>query len=911
MKYKYLGDTRQPFAAVKRAPGNAAPLSSSSGRKPQGWLWPALPFRKMRKVYHSRRVSDETELIHSERTDASRESSTARLNPIYSEVKTAYDGPQNPNEPEVTTTKTQNQRTWIRGAILCAYIASFVLLFNVIVTLIAVIRAYGRYGSLKFIYAPIYEGKCSVSSNWNTALHFLINCIGAATLATSSYCMQCLGSPSRADTDRAHNQGKWLEIGTASISNFRFVGYKRLSLWLVLLLTSLPIHTIYNSVVFTSTAIHQYKVLIAPNVGDVSLAASECVRSALSLTEPDFLQSMPQDSLERLSPKECIDTFAVNYLPGRGTLMLLTNELDHDNITVWDAGTGSGPRTSMKKGRKDYDWLCRGEQTLDECNGNQIDPENWKVTASSLEDKTLNITAPSSQGTLNFNNDTFAKVSPCSGERPTAPESFCRDMETFYRYISDHQDIDDVLHFLREAENWANSSWADAITVQEISKCAYPGENGHGKKETFKIEGCLSEILPESCQLMFSFPIAITVLVLNFLNIACIFMAARDTRVDVLLTIGDAISSFLSRPDPNSRGRCLSSKSNVYTRAFISSSETRYSQVNIPQRLPRFKRWFNAVNSFHWYITVALYFASLAGSIYLHRIAFSSLKSEYEGGSLPGLSTYSSQPTSVTSVSSVKSSTSRDSMSLMLLANTPQLVVSISYFLYNKVVTSMLLAAEYNNYALHRRYLRVTKPQGKQRSELYISLPFKYGLPLIGLFAVLHWLTSQSLFFVQEIPFFANGRLADNFIVSSLGFSSIPMIIAVAFGSLMLIAIFGLSLKRFDSRMPLAANCSAGISAACHPPENDKDAAFEPVMWGEVVMNTSQELERLSTGGGDDETRSTLSRSSTATIDRGSKPASVRVSNAIAVLSSESTGVAHCSFTSHEVVTPSPRQLYS
>ncbi|KKZ66920.1 hypothetical protein EMCG_07416 [[Emmonsia] crescens] len=907
MKYKYLGDARQYFAAAKRDPGNEAPLASSK-RKAQGWLWPGLPFGKMGKVYHSRRVSDETELMHRERTEASSRSTTAQSSSLYSDVKTAYDGP---SEPESNAAKAQNQRAWIKGALLCAYFASFVLLVNIIVTLIAVIRAYGKYGSMEFISAPIYQGKCSVSRNWAMGLHFLINCLSAVTLATSSYCMQCLSSPSRADTDRAHNQGRWLEIGTASISNFRFVGYKRLGLWLVLLLTSLPIHVIYNSAVFVSTAMHQYKVLVAPDVGDFSLATSECVRSALSLTESDFLQSMPQDSVERLSPKECIDTFAVDYLPGRGTLVLLTNELDHDNITVWDAGTGSGPRTPIKKGSKDYDWMCRGEQALDECKGDQIDPGNWKVTASSLEMKRLNITAPSRKGALTFNQDTFATVSPCYGEPPTEPEAFCRDMETLYRYISEHQNIAAVRHFLRDAQNWVNSSWAEEITLQEISGCSYSNEDGRGKNETFKIEGCLSEKKPESCQLMFSFLIAIIVLGLNIVNIVCIFVTAHDTRADVLLTIGDAISSFLSQPDPNSRGRCLSSKSNVYTRAFITSSETRYSQVNIPKRLPRLKRWFHSINSFHWYIAVALYFASLAASIYLHRIASSSLKSEYGEWSPPSHSADSSKPGLLTSVFSPASRSSKDIMPLMVLASTPQIVISISYFLYNNLLTSMLLAAEYNGYALHRRYLRVTKPQGKQRSAMYISLPYKYGLPLIAVFAVLHWLASLSLSFVQEIPFYADGRLADNFIVSSLDFSSVPMIIAVTLGGLLLIAVFGLSMRRFGSRMPLAANCSAGISAACHPPENDRNAAFEPVMWGEVVTIAPHELGRLGAEGADDETRSTLSRSSTATQDRGSKSTSVRVSNAMAALSLESTGVAHCSFTSHEVVTPSPSQLYS
>ncbi|KAG5294424.1 hypothetical protein I7I48_10929 [Histoplasma ohiense] len=906
MKYTYLGDSRQQLLAARSHPANDA-SSASSKRNSQEWPLPGLPFRKKDKD-DPRRGSEETELMHRERTDASSGSTASQSNSLYSDVKTAYDGRQISNEPEARTVNAHHRRAWIRGALLSTYLACIVLLVNIIITLLATIRAYGKYESVEFISVPVYQGKCSVSRNWATGLHFLINCLSAVTLATSSYCMQCLSSPSRADTDRAHNQGTWLEIGTASVSNFRFVGYKRLGLWLVLLLTSLPIHIIYNSVIFASTAVHQYKVLVAPNVGDYSLVASECVRSALNLTKSDFLQSMTHDSFERLSPEECIDTFAVDYLPGSGTLVILTDDLGNDNVTVWDSGTGSGPRRAMKKGKKDYDWMCRGQQGLDECNGDQIEPANWKVTASPLEVKRLNITAPTQKGTVTFNKDTYAEVSPCYSKPMTALDTLCRDMEMLYRYISENQDIGAVSRFLRDPQNWANSSWADAVTAESISECAYSNENEPAKTETFKAAGCLSEKIPENCELRFSFPVAIAVLGLNIVNVVCMFITAHDARDDVLLTIGDAISSFLSRPDPNSRGRCLSSKSNVYTRAFTTSSETRYSQVNIPKRLPRPRRWFHSVNSFHWYIVVALYFASLAAAIYLHRIEFGS---GYGEGKLPGFSADSAKAGSAISIFSLKSSRSKDIMSLMILANTPQLVISISYFLYNNILTSMLLAAEYNGYALHRNYLRVTKPQGKQRSEFYISLPYKYGLPLSAVFVVLHWLASQSLFFAQEIPYYFDGRLADKYIVSSLGFSPIPMIIAVTLGSLMLVAVSALSMRRFGSRMPLAGNCSAGISAACHPPENDRDAAYEPVKWGEVVTATLQEFRNLSANGGEDDARSTLSRASTATQSRGSKSTSVRVSHAMTALSLESAGVAHCSFTSHDVVTPSPRRLYS
>lgn len=38
--------------------------------------------------------------------------------------------------------------------------------------------------------------------------------------------------------------------------------------------------------------------------------------------------------------------------------------------------------------------------------------------------------------------------------------------------------------------------------------------------------------------------------------------------------------------------------------------------------------------------------------------------------------------------------------------------------------------------------------------------------------------------------------------------------------------------------MPLACECSVAISAACHPPRLDLDAAFKPVQWGVVETDT-------------------------------------------------------------------------
>lgn len=50
----------------------------------------------------------------------------------------------------------------------------------------------------------------------------------------------------------------------------------------------------------------------------------------------------------------------------------------------------------------------------------------------------------------------------------------------------------------------------------------------------------------------------------------------------------------------------------------------------------------------------------------------------------------------------------------------------------------------------------------------------------------------------------------------------------------MLTAAFAIGFRKFASYMPVAGSCSVAISAACHRPIEDVDAAYLPVSWGEV-----------------------------------------------------------------------------
>lgn len=87
----------------------------------------------------------------------------------------------------------------------------------------------------------------------------------------------------------------------------------------------------------------------------------------------------------------------------------------------------------------------------------------------------------------------------------------------------------------------------------------------------------------------------------------------------------------------------------------------------------------------------------------------------------------------------------------VLLANLPQLLLSLTYICYNSTLSAFLVQREFSRMAAEkrRRTLRVSEPVGLQRSTYTISLPFRYGIPLYAASGIMHWLVSQSLFLAR------------------------------------------------------------------------------------------------------------------------------------------------------------------
>ena len=137
-------------------------------------------------------------------------------------------------------------------------------------------------------------------------------------------------------------------------------------------------------------------------------------------------------------------------------------------------------------------------------------------------------------------------------------------------------------------------------------------------------------------------------------------------------------------------------------------------------------------------------------------------------------------------------------------------------------------------FAHHRSTLRVTSPKGAQRSTCWLQLPYTYSIPLLILFNLLSWLASQSLFTVQIDILDLDREILKERVISSCGYSPEAILLATAVGSMIVLGSLAMAVRRYPPGIPLASTCSAAISAACHRPPDDVDAAVLPVQWGVV-----------------------------------------------------------------------------
>lgn len=112
---------------------------------------------------------------------------------------------------------------------------------------------------------------------------------------------------------------------------------------------------------------------------------------------------------------------------------------------------------------------------------------------------------------------------------------------------------------------------------------------------------CLSEISLQICQVQFSQTILYIVIACNVVKIALMMMILWRLNHETLVTVGDAIKSFIQRPDITTEDCCLVSRHTV--EKIWREEKLHHSQRYSPRaREP----WFGAVTGRRWSLSLSL-----------------------------------------------------------------------------------------------------------------------------------------------------------------------------------------------------------------------------------------------------------------------------------------------------------------
>jgi hypothetical protein len=105
---------------------------------------------------------------------------------------------------------------------------------------------------------------------------------------------------------------------------------------------------------------------------------------------------------------------------------------------------------------------------------------------------------------------------------------------------------------------------------------------------------CLSEKVPEDCRVHGSLQVFVIVVALDIAKVLVIAYVVFGIKESPLLTIGDAIASFMSDSDPTTIGMCLVTKPQ-----FDKSKSFPWRPRN-QHFIPFRKRWFTAGSKLRW-----------------------------------------------------------------------------------------------------------------------------------------------------------------------------------------------------------------------------------------------------------------------------------------------------------------------
>ncbi|KAK2745302.1 hypothetical protein CKAH01_18277 [Colletotrichum kahawae] len=341
------------------------------------------------------------------------------------------------------------QSRWRQAAFYFSVAAFSTFLVNFIFVLWATIQ---RNDTIEDGIGTLLDQDCSTIKILNTVIHILINVLSIVLLAGSNYCMQCLMAPTRPDIDDAHARQHWLDIGVSSVRNFWNITRKKKIIWILLSVSSLPLHLVYNSIIFSSTSVNNCSVLST----NAYISRNRTESTVTSVEWKSMYAYFLGDDVEQMDVTKCIDTYGVAFQSSRGNVLLVSDDKRDVNRTTSNFDISGNA----------FLWMCSQSSSV------------------------------------------------------LAGNTTCEE------YLLETQ---------RTSRDWSPLGSA--------------------------VKECYSQKTEEHCKLSFSSTLCWTVAAFNLVKaVLMLFVAFGLGDEDPLMTIGDAVTSFLQHQDDSTADMCLKSK---------------------------------------------------------------------------------------------------------------------------------------------------------------------------------------------------------------------------------------------------------------------------------------------------------------------------------------------------------------
>lgn len=202
------------------------------------------------------------------------------------------------------------------------------------------------------------------------------------------------------------------------------------------------------------------------------------------------------------------------------------------------------------------------------------------------------------------------------------------------------------------------------------------------------------------------------------------------------MTPGDAIASFIADPDPATAGMStLSFEDKASPLSFLRKKRGGLTLSEAREWCRRRKHMGASIPAVTWLITY-LFLANSLGTLaysYFHfgirAITDGSFAHHPENGHMRSMDVPDGA-----------------FLLALLMGNKTQVFLAACYYFYNGLLTRLMAEREWNSYSLAYQPLRVTLPKGSQTSTYRLQLPYKLGIPLVVVTALLHWTLSNTYY---------------------------------------------------------------------------------------------------------------------------------------------------------------------